>query len=37
MVDRGQKAEIEALYHNGFDYLEKYIAKKIVQFNYIWH
>ncbi|XP_022157159.1 meiotic recombination protein SPO11-2 isoform X2 [Momordica charantia] len=35
MVDRGQKAEIEALYHNGFDYLEKYIAKKIVQFNYI--
>lgn len=37
MVERGQKAELEALYHNGFDYLEKYIVKKIIQFSYIWH
>lgn len=36
MVERGQKAELEALYHNGFDYLEKYIVKKIIQFKYIW-
>ncbi|KGN50057.1 meiotic recombination protein SPO11-2 [Cucumis sativus] len=35
MVERGQKAELEALYHNGFDYLEKYIVKKIIQFSYI--
>ncbi|KAG7036015.1 Meiotic recombination protein SPO11-2 [Cucurbita argyrosperma subsp. argyrosperma] len=35
MVEGGQKAELEALYHNGFDYLEKYLVKKIIQFNYI--
>ncbi|XP_022995806.1 meiotic recombination protein SPO11-2 isoform X2 [Cucurbita maxima] len=35
MVEGGQKAELEALYHNGFDYLQKYIVKKIIQFNYI--
>ncbi|XP_038906472.1 meiotic recombination protein SPO11-2 isoform X1 [Benincasa hispida] len=35
MVEIGQKAELEALYHNGFDYLEKYIVKKIIQFSYI--
>ncbi|XP_044487467.1 meiotic recombination protein SPO11-2 [Mangifera indica] len=35
MVQSGQRAEIEALYFHGYDYLEKYIAKKIVQANYI--
>lgn len=35
MVQRGQRAEIEALYFHGYDYLGKYIAKKIVQANYI--
>ncbi|GAV76132.1 TP6A_N domain-containing protein [Cephalotus follicularis] len=35
MVRSGQRAEIEALYLHGFDYLGKYIAKKIVQGNYI--
>ncbi|XP_047332538.1 meiotic recombination protein SPO11-2-like [Impatiens glandulifera] len=31
MVERGQRAEIEALYFHGFDFLGKYLAKKIVQ------
>ncbi|KAK2664153.1 hypothetical protein Ddye_002727 [Dipteronia dyeriana] len=35
MVQSGQRAEIEALYYHGYDYLGKYIAKKIVQANYI--
>ncbi|KAF4354838.1 hypothetical protein F8388_018042 [Cannabis sativa] len=35
MVQRGQRAEIEALYCNGYDFLVKFIAKKIVQANYI--
>ncbi|XP_031249562.1 meiotic recombination protein SPO11-2 isoform X1 [Pistacia vera] len=35
MVQSGQRAEIEALYFHGYDYLEKYIEKKIVQANYI--
>ncbi|TYH58349.1 hypothetical protein ES332_D08G147900v1 [Gossypium tomentosum] len=35
MMQSGQRAEIEALYFNGYDYLGKYLAKKIVQANYI--
>ncbi|OMO79588.1 Spo11/DNA topoisomerase VI, subunit A [Corchorus capsularis] len=35
MTQSGHRAEIEALYVHGFDYLGKYIAKKIVQANYI--
>ncbi|TXG50572.1 hypothetical protein EZV62_023096 [Acer yangbiense] len=35
MVQSGQRAEIEALYYHGYDYLGKYIVKKIVQANYI--
>ncbi|PQQ16648.1 meiotic recombination protein SPO11-2 [Prunus yedoensis var. nudiflora] len=35
MVESGQRAEIEALYFHGYDYLGKFIAKKIVQANYI--
>ncbi|XP_047073479.1 meiotic recombination protein SPO11-2 isoform X2 [Lolium rigidum] len=35
MVDTGKRAEIEALYCHGFDFLGKYIAKKIVQGDYI--
>ncbi|KAK3227895.1 hypothetical protein Dsin_007757 [Dipteronia sinensis] len=35
MVQSGQRAEIEALYYHGYDYLGKYIATKIVQANYI--
>ncbi|KAI9174407.1 hypothetical protein LWI28_016883 [Acer negundo] len=35
MVQSGQRAEIEALYYHGYDYLGKYIAKKIVQAYYI--
>nr|XP_018676843.1 PREDICTED: meiotic recombination protein SPO11-2 isoform X2 [Musa acuminata subsp. malaccensis] len=35
MVERGHRAEIEALYCHGFDFLGKYIAKKIVQADYI--
>ncbi|XP_051136855.1 meiotic recombination protein SPO11-2 [Andrographis paniculata] len=34
MIERG-RAEIEALYIHGYDYLTKYIGKKIVQANYI--
>ncbi|KAL9328729.1 hypothetical protein ACSQ67_003732 [Phaseolus vulgaris] len=35
MIQRGRKAEIEALYFHGYDYLGKYIAKKIVQSDYV--
>ncbi|KAL4603745.1 meiotic recombination protein SPO11-2 [Castanea sativa] len=35
MVQLGQRVEIEALYFHGYSYLGKYIAKKIVQANYI--
>lgn len=35
MVQRGQRAEIEALYCHGYDFLGKYLAKKIVQADYI--
>ncbi|KAJ4839150.1 hypothetical protein Tsubulata_008315 [Turnera subulata] len=35
MVQSGKRAEIEALYFHGYDYLGKYIAKKIVQADYI--
>ncbi|KAK4741223.1 hypothetical protein SAY87_024811 [Trapa incisa] len=35
MTQSGRRAEIEALYFNGYDYLGKYIAKKIVQADYI--
>ncbi|URD93680.1 Type IIB DNA topoisomerase [Musa troglodytarum] len=35
MVERGHRAEIEALYCHGFDFLRKYITKKIVQADYI--
>ncbi|CAI0417086.1 unnamed protein product, partial [Linum tenue] len=35
MVESGKRAEIEALFYHGYDFLGKYIAKKIVQANYI--
>ncbi|KAM7256522.1 hypothetical protein ACFE04_012263 [Oxalis oulophora] len=35
MIQSGKRAEIEALYCHGFDYLGKFIAEKIVQANYI--
>ncbi|KAL6658989.1 hypothetical protein ACP70R_003029 [Stipagrostis hirtigluma subsp. patula] len=35
MVEMGKRAEIEALYSHGFDFLGKYIARKIVQGDYI--
>ncbi|KAL4592518.1 hypothetical protein LXL04_005516 [Taraxacum kok-saghyz] len=35
MVESGQRAEIEALYFHGYDYLGKYLANKIVQVHYI--
>ena len=35
MTEKGRRAEIEALYFHGYDYLGKYIAKKIVQVDYI--
>ncbi|KAG9452965.1 hypothetical protein H6P81_005869 [Aristolochia fimbriata] len=35
MVERGHRAEIEALYYHGFDFLAKYVIKKIVQSDYI--
>ncbi|XP_039124499.1 meiotic recombination protein SPO11-2 [Dioscorea cayenensis subsp. rotundata] len=35
MVEMGKRVEIEALYCNGFEYLGKYIVKKIVQCDYI--
>ncbi|KAK1326566.1 Meiotic recombination protein SPO11-2 [Acorus calamus] len=34
MMERGRRAEIEALYCHGYDFLGKYIAKKIVQGDY---
>ncbi|XP_022022867.1 meiotic recombination protein SPO11-2 isoform X2 [Helianthus annuus] len=35
MVQSGKKAEIEALYFHGYDFLGKYLANKIVQVDYI--
>ncbi|KAL0393593.1 UNVERIFIED_CONTAM: Meiotic recombination protein SPO11-2 [Sesamum latifolium] len=35
MIQSGYRAEIEALYFHGYDFLAKYIGKKIVQANYI--
>lgn len=35
MVETGTRAEIEALYCHGFDFLGKFIARKIVQGDYI--
>ncbi|KAK9147392.1 hypothetical protein Scep_006149 [Stephania cephalantha] len=35
MVSRCQRAEIEALYCHGYNFLGKYIVEKIVQANYI--
>ncbi|XP_028077336.1 meiotic recombination protein SPO11-2 isoform X2 [Camellia sinensis] len=35
MVQSGKRAEIEALYFHGYDFLGKYLAKKIVLANYI--
>ncbi|KAJ0619292.1 putative DNA topoisomerase (ATP-hydrolyzing) [Helianthus annuus] len=35
MVQSGKKAEIEALYFHGYDFLGKYLANQIVQVNYI--
>lgn len=36
MLETGKRAEIEALYSHGFDFLGKYVARKIVQGDYIW-
>lgn len=35
MIQSGYRAEIEALFFHGYDFLVKYIGKKIVQANYI--
>ncbi|KAJ3692591.1 hypothetical protein LUZ60_011686 [Juncus effusus] len=35
MVSIGRRAEIEALYFHGFDFLGKFLARKIVQSDYI--
>ncbi|KAF3628683.1 Meiotic recombination protein SPO11-2 [Capsicum annuum] len=35
MVQSGRRAEIEALYCHGYDYLVKFLATKIVQANYL--
>ncbi|KAL9230991.1 hypothetical protein vseg_006269 [Gypsophila vaccaria] len=35
MVQSGHRADIEALYCHGYDFLGKYLAKKIVQADYI--
>lgn len=35
MVQSGRRAEIEALYVHGFEFLGRYLAKKIVQTHYI--
>ncbi|GER42523.1 type 2 DNA topoisomerase 6 subunit A [Striga asiatica] len=35
MIESGHRAEIEALYFHGYDFLAKYIGKKIVQADYI--
>lgn len=34
MIQSGRRAEIEALYCHGYDYLVKFLATKIVQANY---
>ena len=35
MVQSGRRAEIEALYFHGYDFLGKYLANKTVQTHYI--
>lgn len=35
MVESDRRAEIEALYFHGYDFLGKFIANKIVQMDYI--
>lgn len=35
MIETGKRAEIEALYCHGYNYLGKYMATKIVQGKYI--
>ncbi|KAJ8430729.1 hypothetical protein Cgig2_001302 [Carnegiea gigantea] len=35
MIQSGQRADIEALYCHGYGFLGRYLAKKIVQANYI--
>ncbi|RAL53417.1 hypothetical protein DM860_007089 [Cuscuta australis] len=35
MVESGQRAEIEAFYFHGYDFLGKFLARKIVQKDYI--
>ncbi|XP_015084761.1 meiotic recombination protein SPO11-2 [Solanum pennellii] len=35
MIQSGRRAEIEALYCHGYDYLVKFLATKIVQANYL--
>uniref|UniRef100_A0A0E0I7D8 DNA topoisomerase (ATP-hydrolyzing) n=1 Tax=Oryza nivara TaxID=4536 RepID=A0A0E0I7D8_ORYNI len=35
MLETSKRAEIEALYSHGFDFLGKYVARKIVQGDYI--
>lgn len=35
MVQTGRRADIEALYFHGYDFIGTFIAKKIVQANYI--
>lgn len=35
MIQSGYRAEIEALFVHGYDFLAKYIGSKIVQANYI--
>lgn len=35
MVQSGQRADIEALYCHGYDFLGRYLTQKIVQANYI--
>uniref|UniRef100_J3MQI6 Meiotic recombination protein SPO11-2 n=1 Tax=Oryza brachyantha TaxID=4533 RepID=J3MQI6_ORYBR len=35
MLEMGKRAEIEALYSHGFDFLGKYVARKVVQGDYI--
>uniref|UniRef100_A0A0D9X4K9 DNA topoisomerase (ATP-hydrolyzing) n=1 Tax=Leersia perrieri TaxID=77586 RepID=A0A0D9X4K9_9ORYZ len=35
MLETGKRAEIEALYSHGFDFLGKYVARKIVQGDYV--
>ncbi|CAH9132161.1 unnamed protein product [Cuscuta epithymum] len=35
MVENERRAEIEALYFHGYDFLGKFLARKIVQMDYI--